>query len=455
MLLLLNTYPASVSQRFVFQSKKDSLQTKASMMSTTLSGLAELTPKNVSRFIGYLDTTGLSRIIVTNQSGVAVFDNSIMNNAEGRLILLPEVYNALSGSDVFYSRYTDAAFESKAAAPVILRGAVTGAVYLFEYDTEQAALLRGIQKNLANVSLVICLIVLLLSLFLPSMLTRRISTLLRAITEIEEGQYSHRAPIKGRDELASLAQAFNSMADRLQKTEEMRRQFISDASHELKTPLSSIRLLTDSILQTKDMSAAVLHEFVSDIGDEIDRLTRMTEKLLLLTRLDASLKTESTPVDIKNVILRAVHMLDPLASHEGVELCCQLDGGCVMLADEDNLYQAAFNLVENGIKYNKVGGRVTILLYQKEGEVIFIVDDTGIGIPQEDLPRIFDRFYRVDKARSRERGGSGLGLSIVRSNIESCGGSIRAESTLGKGSRFTVRFPFFTQRGIEDEKTGR
>lgn len=455
MLMLLNTYPVSVSQRFVFQSKKDGLQTKANMMSTTLSGLEELTPKNVSRFIGYLDTAGLSRIIVTNQSGVAVFDNSIMNNAEGRLILLPEVYNALSGSDVFYSRYTDAAFESKAAAPVLQRGAVTGAVYLYEYDTEQAALLRGIQQNLANLSLGICLIVLLLSLFLPSMLTRRIGTLLRAISEIEEGQYSHRAPIKGRDELASLAQAFNGMADRLQKTEEMRRQFISDASHELKTPLSSIRLLTDSILQTKDMSAGMLHEFVSDIGDEIDRLTRMTEKLLLLTRLDATLKTQASPVELKNVILKAVHMLDPLASHAGVELFCRLDSGCVTLADEDNLYQAAFNLVENGIKYNNVGGKVTLLLYQKENEVIFIVDDTGIGIPQEELAHIFDRFYRVDKARSRERGGSGLGLSIVRSNIESCGGSIEVESTLGKGSRFTVRFPAYAQRGTEDEKTGR
>ena len=219
----------------------------------------------------------------------------------------------------------------------------------------------------------------------------------------------------------------------------------------LKTPLASMRLLTDSILQTKDMAPGVAREFVSDIGDEIDRLSRMTEKLLLLTRLDSSILADAKTVDLKLVTLRAAHMLDPLASQAGVELRCQLDESCYVHANEDSLYQVVFNLMENGIKYNRVGGRVTALLYKKEGRVILIVDDTGIGIPQEDLPRVFDRFYRVDKARSREKGGTGLGLSIVRSNIESCGGQIRVESTLDKGTRFTVTLPAYEGRRDEEK----
>ena len=163
-----------------------------------------------------------------------------------------------------------------------------GAVYLYEYDAEQGALLQGIQTNLRFISIVICMVSLVMGVVFSKALTRRIAQLLRGIHTVREGEYSHRVSVRGGDELSRLADEFNELTGRLQTTEEVRRRFVSDASHELKTPLASIRLLTDSLLQADHMDGETAREFLNDIGDEADRLTRITEKLLTLTRLDTA-----------------------------------------------------------------------------------------------------------------------------------------------------------------------
>ena len=157
-------------------------------------------------------------------------------------------------------------------------------MYAYEYDTEQAALLEGLQENLLKLSAVIGVVVLALSLVLSMALTKKIGKLLTAIRQVREGAYSHRAEIAGHDEIAQIGEEFNSLTDRLQTTENARRRFVSDASHELKTPLAAIRLLTDSILQTDNIDPATTREFVSDIGREAERLSRITEDLLRLDR---------------------------------------------------------------------------------------------------------------------------------------------------------------------------
>jgi len=442
-LALLNTYPVTVTQQMVFKTKNDSMHAQAVLMSSTLSGLETLKTDDVRRCIEALDSGGLSRIIVSDHSGVSVYDNSESNNTQGKLVLLPEIYYALTGSDVFYSAYHNTAFESTAAAPVMLRGNLIGAVYIYQYDTEQAALLEGIRDTLAKISLITFIITLITGVFVSGLLTRRIGLLLRAMKEMRGGRYDHRAAVGGSDELTELTDEFNSMADRLQKTEQMRRQFISDASHELKTPLASVRLLTDSILQTENMKPELLREFVEDIGEEIDRLTRMTEKLLALNRIDAQLSLERQPVDLSAVAARAAKMLLPLAESEEVEIRTEMEAESFIYADGDDIYQAVFNLMENAVKYNRPGGSVLALLYHRDGQVFFVIQDTGIGIAQEHIARIFERFYRVDKARSRERGGSGLGLSIVKENIEKNGGRITVESVVGVGTRFLICFDLY------------
>ena len=230
------------------------------------------------------------------------------------------------------------------------------------------------------------------------------------------------------------------MTDRLQKTEALRRRFVSDASHELKTPLASIRLLTDSILQDPNMDGKITREFVSDIGEEAARLHRITEKLLILTKMDAAPPERREQVDFHLVVESVLHMLQPVARNHQITLCVHAQPLCIVEATTDDLYQIAFNLIENAIKYSLPGGIVTVTL--SGGETVCLkVEDHGIGIPEEDLTRVFERFYRVDKARSREAGGTGLGLSIVQESVLRHGGTVTAAQRKEGGTCFTVVFP--------------
>ena len=247
-LLLMNTYPLLVSQDMVFRSKEASMQNSVSVMVYSLSGLDRLNEQNVSDAMAVVEETGLSRVLVTDSAGRVLYDTRETGSALGKYALYAELVEALTGNDVFYCNYHSGAFRSQASSPVLYQNQIIGAVYAYEYDTEQAALLMGLQSNLLKVSAVIALVVLVLSLLLSRALTLKISKLLTAIRQVRSGAYSHRAEIRGHDEIAQIADEFNSLTDRLQVTENARRRFVSDASHELKTPLSAIRLLTDSIL---------------------------------------------------------------------------------------------------------------------------------------------------------------------------------------------------------------
>jgi signal transduction histidine kinase len=184
-------------------------------------------------------------------------------------------------------------------------------------------------------------------------------------------------------------------------------------------------------------------EFVGDIGNEAERLNRMSTKLLSLSKIDSLEDASCEIVYMEPTIHRVVRMLTTIAQVDNITIILDIHQDSPILIQEDDLYQITFNLAENGIKYNTVGGTLTIALYREEDDAILTVSDTGVGIPTDAVPRLFDRFYRVDKARSRKSGGSGLGLSIVQSLVTRNGGTIGVTSTPGKGSKFTVRFPVF------------
>ena len=284
--------------------------------------------------------------------------------------------------------------------------------------------------------------VVLLSILLSQMLTRKISTLLTAIRKVRAGAYEHRTHISGRDEIAQIGEEFNSLTDRLQTTETLRRRFVSDASHELKTPLAAIRLLTDSILQTDQMDMETVRDFVTDIGSEAERLSRITEDLLRLTRLDSGVQDAAYPVSVSRVLERVVRMLGIVAREKEVTLTYEANEDAVVRATEDDIHQILYNLIENGIKYSGSMGFVHTALHVTDSTVEIRVEDNGIGIPDEDMEHVFERFYRVDKNRSRAVGGTGLGLSIVSDTVRRRGGAIRAEHRQsGSGTVFIVELP--------------
>ena len=455
-LVLLNTYPLIASQNLLFSSKRDSLKSQAAVMASALMELESLNADQVARVMNMLDSTGLSRVLVTDPSGLILYDSLAQSDSEEdgeenqpdaqpeqeyRYALFQEVVLALEGNDVVYSQYEDGRFLSTAATPIVYRGMTIGAIYLTEEDTTQGALLMNLQQNLRSISLVLVAIALTISFLFSKVLTSRIGALLGAIRIVGEGEYGHRLQPSGKDELAHLAEEFNQLTDRLQTTEEVRRRFVSDASHELKTPLASIRLLADSILQNQEMDQETVRDFVGDIGDEAERLTRITEHLLALTRLDSLPVGETQIVDMAQVTQRAINMLTPVAEAADVTVEATWKPGCTLRCTEDDLYQICFNLIENAIKYNFPGGRVFVTVRRDGDQVLLEVADTGVGIPEDELPKVFNRFYRVDKARSRAAGGTGLGLSIVRDTVRRHGGWVTAQRRQSEGSVFTVGFP--------------
>ena len=453
-LVLLNTYPLLVSQDLVFKSKETSLRSSIKLIEASLSGLDELTEENVSAALSSMTETGVNRLLVTDTAGRILYDSRKEDGAVGKYAFYSEIAEAVWGNDAFYCTYDEQAFFSRMAEPVVYHNEIVGAVYVYEYDTAQAELLKGFQQNLLTISLVVAILVLVLSFSLSRMLTRSISNLLTAIRQVREGAYSTRAEVRGGDEIAQIAAEFNSLTDRLSITEEARRRFVSDASHEMKTPLAGIQLMSDSILQTEDMNPAMVREFVSDIGQEAQRLNRITEHLLALTRLDSGsveAVTDATATAVEQVCQRVVRMLGVVAREKGVALTYECDERAIVRATEDDVHQVLYNLMENGIKYSANGGFVHTRATVEGDFVTITVEDNGIGIPEADRPHIFDRFYRVDKMRSRAVGGTGLGLSIAKDTVEYRGGTITVDGRGDNlGTVFTVRLPR-AEEGVEQQ----
>ena len=446
-LVFLNVYTGNTTRNLIFRTKEASLQSKTQLVVSSMSGLETLNTDNVNQVITLLGDLDATRVIVTDSSGRALYDSLTKGNATGKLILFSEVVHALEGNNVFYSVYRSGALESHACMPITYYENPIGAVYLMEYDTAQGAVIAALESNLIRISVIFGVIILLFSLVFSLMFSRRMRLVLQSIQLLREGEYSHRIALRGHDEMGILAEEFNKLTDRLRTSEQAQRQFVSDASHELKTPLSSIKLLADSILQN-EMDMDTVREFVGDIGNEADRLTRIAQKLLELNRVTDDPKEDFVVMEPGPVVEKVIRLLRPMADLRQISLQVRMELGCTVVTREDDVYQIAFNLVENGIKYNVDGGTLCVRLSRVEDDVELVVEDTGVGIPEESIPFVFDRFYRVDKARSRRAGGSGLGLSIVHDLVERNYGTVSVENRPEGGTRFTVVFPYF---GLEEE----
>jgi signal transduction histidine kinase len=248
---------------------------------------------------------------------------------------------------------------------------------------------------------------------------------------------SRRLPDTGRrDEIGRLTMVLNQTLERLERLFHARQRFLADVSHELRTPLTTIRGNVDLMRRMGEADP----EALDVVQDELQRMTRLVDDLLLLARADTgSLPIQHKPVELDTVFLdiyRQVRSLD-----QPVDIVLREVDQAYVLGDEDRLRQLILNLIDNAINYTPPGGNVGLSLSKSNGIAEIEVTDTGVGISFEDLPRVFDRFYRVDKARSRNLGGSGLGLSIARWIAQAHGGDIRVESREGEGSKFTISLP--------------
>ena len=441
-LLFLNIYSSKMSQTLFYNSKKAAMIERCFLASSEIADLDVINTATVTKAISDIDSLSINRLIITDQSANVIYDSNINDPITDQYALFPEIVHALKNNDVFSWEYHSGTMVSRAATPILSYGTLIGCVYMVEYDVQQGVLIQTLQHNTFLITLILECFVILFSLAFSTAFTRRLRKIMVSMRIIRSGDYSHKVNMGGNDELTVLGDEFNDLVERLQTSEQKRSNFVSDASHELKTPLASIKLLSDSILQN-EMDIDTVREFVGDIGSEADRLNRMSQKLLSLSRIETQADSDCEITYIAPTVERAVRMLGAIAQKNNIKIETDLTDDCPILILEDDLYQIIFNLLENGIKYNKPNGSLFISLHRDSDNAILKVQDTGVGIPEDSMSHIFERFYRVDKARSRKTGGSGLGLAIVRIIIERNGGTISVESILGEGTIFTVSFPAF------------
>jgi signal transduction histidine kinase len=279
---------------------------------------------------------------------------------------------------------------------------------------------------------------LVLAVLLARMLARPLADIGSAARRVAEGDYAARVPRTGPDELTSLADSFNQMAQSLEDQERMRRDFIANAAHELRTPLTNLQgyleALRDGVITADRATYESLHE-------EVDRLVRLSRSLDALEEGDAATASpQQVALDLASAIRSAVELSGPAFERGSVSVELDVPGAVQARANPDHLAQVLGNLISNAARYTPAGGRVTIRAERRRSDVLVSIANTGEPIPTDDLERVFERFYRVDKSRDRARGGAGIGLAIVKQLVEAAGGHVGAESAEGT-NRFWFTVP--------------
>lgn len=292
------------------------------------------------------------------------------------------------------------------------------------------------------VEVIVILAIFVVSIIASKILIRPFEKITEALNEAQEGYTD--VPISVTDclETEHIGDAFNRVLGRMKVLDDSRQEFVSNVSHELKTPITSMKVLADSLISQKDVPIEVYQEFMEDITKEVEREDKIITDLLSLVKMDRTAADLTiTEVDINILVELIMRRLRPIAQKRDVELVYESIRPVTAAVDEVKMTLVISNLVENAIKYNKEHGWVKVTLDADHQFFTIVVADSGLGIPLESMDHIYERFYRVDKSRSREIGGTGLGLAITKSAIMMHRGSIKAESIEEEGTTFTVRIP--------------
>lgn len=379
------------------------------------------------------------RIIVVDSNGYVVADTNDI--VVGKMFIVPEILVALAGRDEANLRKEEQAIYASAYIEDENSNKI-GAVLVVSSFAEVYELIGEISQKWFIVTLFMVIIVIALVIFMSQIIFGPLKNVLDTIKKISAGQLQQRIELKGKNEFTELGEAVNTMTKRLEEVDQSRQEFVSNVSHELKTPLSSIKVLSESLLLQENVPVEMYKEFLQDISSEIDRMTDIVNDLLALVRNDPNeAKLMVTDVDVNKMLRDIVKRLSPLASDKEIELSFQATKEVLLKGDEVKLSLAISNLVDNGIKYTPAGGHVKVSVDADIKDCFITVQDSGIGISEEDQSRVFDRFYRVDKTRDRETGGTGLGLAITHSIIVLHNGSVKIISGENEGSTFIVRLP--------------
>ena len=440
---LLRTGILSVYEKRAVNTRTVDITSQAKLLASQIVAnnyLQDTSSKNITTQLDQLSTIYDGRVMLIDSSFTIVKDTYALD--EQKTILAEEVMQAYNGETVQKydadNHYIEMTFPMHDESGKNVIG-----VMLVSVSTDSIAATLAILKQYAlMIQFLIAVIVVIAGFAVSTALVRPFRRLTKSIKDVQDGYEADFISVNSYSETETMSVACDEMLRRLQTLDESRQEFVSNVSHELKTPLTSMKVLADSLMGQEDIPVELYREFMTDIGAEIDRENKIINDLLSLVKMDKSAgNINITSVQINELLERIMKRLRPIAQKQNVELVMESFRPVVAEVDEVKLTLALTNLIENAIKYNNPEGWVHVSLNADHQNFFVTVEDNGIGIPKEAQNRIFERFYRVDKSHSREIGGTGLGLAIARNAIIMHRGAIKVHSMEGEGTTFTVRIP--------------
>ena len=440
---LLRTGILSVYEKRAVNTRTVDITSQAKLLASQIVAnnyLQDTSSKNITTQLDQLSTIYDGRVMLIDSSFTIVKDTYALD--EQKTILSEEVMQAYNGETVQKydadNHYIEMTFPMHDESGKNVIG-----VMLVSVSTDSIAATLAILKQYAlMIQFLVAVIVVIAGFAVSTAFVRPFRRLTKSITDVQDGYEADFISVNSYSETETMSAACDEMLRRLQTLDESRQEFVSNVSHELKTPLTSMKVLADSLMGQEDIPVELYREFMTDIGAEIDRENKIINDLLSLVKMDKSAgNINITSVQINELLERIMKRLRPIAQKQNVELVMESFRPVVAEVDEVKLTLALTNLIENAIKYNNPDGWVHVSLNADHQNFFVTVEDNGIGIPKEAQNRIFERFYRVDKSHSREIGGTGLGLAIARNAIIMHRGAIKVHSMEGEGTTFTVRIP--------------
>lgn len=395
---------------------------------------------DISREINQIADVFLGRVMIVNRNLQVIEDTYELE--VGKTVISEVVIKGIKGSDNKFidekNQYVELTIpimdvaKKEAVGVILISFSMKNIFHLYESLNQKAIILY----------ITLSIFILCLAFIYAKLISGSLRKVVNSINHITDGYMNETVSINGFTEVEQISESFNRMMNKLQKLEASRQEFVSNVSHELKTPITSIKVLSDSLLMQEDVPVELYREFLNDITEEIERENKIINDLLSLVKLDKTASEMNiAAISINELLEQILKRLRPIAAKRNIELVFESFRPVVAEVDEVKLSLAINNLIENAIKYNYDDGWVRVSLNADHKFFYIKVLDSGVGIPEDAQDNIFERFYRVDKARSRETGGTGLGLSITRNAVLMHRGAIKVYSKEHEGTTFTVRIP--------------
>ena len=455
LILLLGTVPIIVLQTIftgmiedsIISTRLQNVNSQFTVLTSYFSQELDDSLDEYENFAGLTESilaTSIQRIQIVDRDFEIVLDSYYINT--GRLCISQDVNRCFNGVN---SAYADEENQCLILVQPITSTDETDGSTQIEYVVFATASISDIYSAMSAISLkitaimvIVVILIIFLALLLSYKLVKPFEKVNTAIKQVENGHMTEEIHLSGYSEVEDISNSFNKMTERINQLEESRQEFVSNVSHELKTPLTSMKVLSDSILSAENVPAEIYRDFMENLSKEIDRENAIISDLLTLVKLDREdAGLNITTVSINDLLESTLKMIMPLAEEKNIELVMETYRPVSAEVDEVKLSMAFSNLVENGVKYNNPEGWVHVSLNSDQTYFYVKIQDNGFGIPQEAVGKVFDRFYRVDKARDRAAGGTGLGLAITKSIILAHDGEIKLYSEEGEGTTFSVQIP--------------